>query len=351
MNARTPRRPARWFACASFALALTSAAVAAEPSRAEALERRFAEIERDMTGRLGVYVLHSGQGWSASHRGDRDWYLASTIKLPLAIALLQQAENGEWSLDEQLELAESDFVDGSGELLWREPGERFSLDELNRRSLRDSDSTATDMLIRRLGEDRFNQLVAGFAGDEAFGPITTILQVRHDAWSEVHPDAAKLSNLDFIDLSTEQDADRRHGRVLEMLRIKADQADARTTREAFERYYERGYNHGNLADFATLLDQLVKGRLLSNRSRERLFDIMESVNTGDQRIKAGLPEGTPFAHKTGTQIERACNIGIIHPRTPEKAIVVAACAERFGDLAEAERAFRRVGQALSELAM
>jgi beta-lactamase class A len=40
---------------------------------------------------------------------------------------------------------------------------------------------------------------------------------------------------------------------------------------------------------------------------------MREIATGTHRIQAGLPPGTAFAPKTGTQLERACNLGVIDP--------------------------------------
>lgn len=329
---------------------LMIASLQAKPSPEQRLAERLGAIDDDMPGKVGVHVRHLGEGWTVDHQSDRDWYLASTIKIPLAILLMQAAEQGKWTLDDELDLAESDFVDGGGSLLWEEPGTRFSLAELNRRSIRESDSTATDMLIRHLGESDFNKAVAGLPGGPGFGTITTILQVRHDAWSEVHPDARSLSNMDFIDLSTQRDAARRHAMVLEKLQISPEQAKAQSTREAFTRYYTSGRNSGSLSDFGQLLEALVRGELLNADHTADLIEIMESVNTGDARIKAGLPDGVRFAHKTGTQIDRACDIGVINASRPDQAIILMACAEDYDQLAQAERAFAAIGRAVSEAA-
>jgi beta-lactamase class A len=323
------------------------AAMGEAPDRA--IARKVADLDREMSGSLGVYIRHLGDGWSVAHNTDRDWYLASTIKVPLGIALMREAEAGRLSLDEELTLAEEHFVDGSGELLWKVPGESFSLLELNRRSIRDSDSTATDLLIAYLGVDHFNDLVSQFSEPGTFRRITPILQVRRDAWSEVHPDARKLSNLDFIELSAQRDAARRHGMVLDKLGIASELADAASTREAFRRYYERGDNSGNLEKFSRLLERLVHGELLNEAHTDLLLEIMESVNTGERRLKSGLPDGTALAHKTGTQVDRACHVGIINPRQPSQAVVVMACAADYDRLQEAERAFAGIGRALGDV--
>lgn len=312
-----------------------------------ALAVEISEIDTRMPGRFGVYIKHLGNGGEVRHRTDRDWYIASTIKIPLAIAVLQKVEQGELSLQQVLVLAESDFVDGSGELLWHKPGERLTLFELVERSVRDSDSTATDMLIRLLGEEAFNQQVRDAIVAEGFGPITTILQVRYDAYGEFHPDAEKLTNLDFIELRNENDLEARCGRMLEMLAVAPQDATSGSCADAFERYYAKGFNSANLEAFGLLLERFRARGLLNEEHTKMLLQIMLGVTTGDQRIKAGLPEGVLFAHKTGTQIARSCNVGILNPQLEQDAVIVVACAEGYANLGEAELAYQELGQALA----
>jgi beta-lactamase class A len=331
-----------------FGLILPSAVPKAEENAGAAqLAAEISRIDDAMPGRFGVYVKHLGEGWEVRHGADRNWYLASTIKVPLAIAVLRRVEDGEISLEQELELSDADYVDGSGELLWSEPGARFSVDELLRHTIRDSDSTATDMLIRLIGEETLNEQVREMV-PEGFGTITTILQVRYDAYGEIHPDVRKLTNRDFIELKTVDDPDARYEMVLEKLGIDADEAATGSSAEAFERYYAEGINSANLEAFGRLLERLQRGELLNDEHTEQLIELMESVSTGDRRIKAGLPEGARFAQKTGTQLARACNVGILNPHRDEHAVVVAACAEGFGGLGEAERAFEALGAALAD---
>lgn len=334
------------------ALVAVAAVGVAAPASSEAgdwapqLGTYIKNIDDEFAGSLGVYVKHLGDERSVRHRFDRDWYLASTIKIPLAIAVMQLAEAGELSLDEELILKESDYVDGTGALLWVDPGARYTLAELVGHSTENSDSTATDMLIRTIGEERFNRRIREHMAAEGFGRITPILQVRHDAFAEIHPDARNLTNMDFIDLKTADSLEERFTRVLDKLGIGRDQARAGSIREAFERYYRRGLNAGRLDAMGRLLEDLVRGELLNEHHTEKLLEHMVKVTTGDDRIKAGLPGDTVFAHKTGTQIARACNVGVIHPYRETDAVVVAACAEGFDRITEAERAFASLGRAL-----
>lgn len=333
------------------AIAALTAAAPAIPEARDWTTRLGSDIEAiddRFEGNLGVYVKHLGDGRTVGHCIDRDWYLASTIKIPLAVAVMQLAEAGELSLDEEITLQESDYVDGTGALLWEDPGARYTLAELIGHSTENSDSTATDMLIRAIGEDRFNHRIREHMVDNGFGRFTTILQVRHDAYAEVDPNARDLTNMDFIDLKTADNHEQRFASLLGKLGIDPGQARAGSIREAFERYYARDLNAGRLDAMGQVLERLVRGELLDEDHTEKLLGHMIEVTTGDDRIKAGLPDDTVFAHKTGTQIARACNVGVIHPHSDTDAVVVAACAEKFEQLADAEQAFAELGRALDD---
>jgi beta-lactamase class A len=320
---------------------------AEESPQAAKLTAEVARIDNNLDGRFGVYVKHLGEGWEVAHRTDRNWYLASTIKVPLAIAVLQRVEDGDISLEQELELADTDFVDGSGELLWHEPGDRFTVDDLITHSIRDSDSTATDMLIRLIGEEAFNEQVRAMI-PEGFGQITTILQVRYDAYGEIHPGVRTLTNRDFIELKTASDPQARYQLVIKKLAIEANSAAVQSSDEAFERYYTKGINSANLEAFGLMLELLHRGELLNDENTRKLIELMESITTGDRRIKAGLSEGARFAQKTGTQLARSCNVGILNPHLKTEAVVVAACAENYAGLAEAEQAFEALGAAFTD---
>ncbi len=331
-----------------FCLILPSPAPKAEENaKAAQLSAEIGRIDGAMRGRFGVYVKHLGEGWEVRHSTDRNWYLASTIKVPLAIAVLRRVEDGEISLDQELELTDADFVDGGGDLLWQEPGARFTVDELLGHTIRDSDSTATDMLIRLIGEETFNEQVREMV-PEGFGPLTTILQVRYDAYGEVHPDVRTLTNRDFIDLKTVDDLEARYQMLLQKLAIDTSGANAGSSEEAFERYYTKGINSANLEAFGHLLERLQRRELLNDEHTGKLIGLMESISTGDRRIKAGLPEGARFAQKTGTQIARCCNVGILNPHLEDGAVVVTACAEGYEGLQQAEQAFEALGAALAD---
>lgn len=319
------------------------------PAWLNPLSATVGEIGAAMPGRFGVYVRRLGPDAGSLDLGDGHvWYLSSTVKVPVAIAVLQEVDAGRLSLDQELELHQTDFVDGAGDMLQQQPGERFSIATLLEKSLRDSDSTATDMLIRQIGEVDLNRRIRDWLG-RGFGQITTILQVRYDAYGALHPGVVRLSNMELLELRQAGDGEARLQALASLLEVDRDALDAGSLEEVFEAYYETGVNSAPLGMFADMLELLVTGELLSPESTGLILDHMRAISTGGQRIQAGLPANADFAQKTGTQIDRACNVGVINPgQVEDGATIVVACAEQFGDLSEAERAFQALGHALTE---
>ncbi|MFW6347007.1 MAG: serine hydrolase [Cyclonatronaceae bacterium] len=313
----------------------------------DAPEEKMQAIDDAFSGNMGIYIKDLGSGEVITHNANRNWYLASTIKIPLGIAVLKQVEAGDISLDDTLVLRESDFVDGSGDLMYQQPGKEFTVLELLRRTIRESDSTATDMLIRLLGEEAFNEVLAGEIADQDMGYITTIMQVRYDAYSEIHGSVEDLTNLDIVGLKEHRSLSTRYDELLKLLPAGASEMKLESIPAAFERYYERGLNSGSLQAMGTVLERLENGEYLNKEHTELLIDIMKDVSTGDRRIKAGLPDQAAWAHKTGTQIGRSCNMGIVYPQD-HAPIVVAACAEKYDELGEAEEAFQKIGRLITE---
>jgi len=334
----------------SFFLSLMLILILLAPAnvRSESLANQFAQLEADFAGNIGVYVKSLEDGSTVTYNTDRLWYLASTVKIPIAIAILQRVENGEFSLSDELAVKESDYVDGSGDLLWQEPGSSHTIRELLIRMIRDSDSVAADMLLRHIGEEAFNRQIQDRIVNEGFEHITTILEVRYDAYSNLHENVWDLSNVEIIQLQSVNPLDARLEEFMRLAGIEENELNAPGIAAAFEEYYESNINSGNLISMGLMLERLAEGEYLNEEHTQFLLDVMTGITTGDDRIKAGLPEGTRFAQKTGTQIRRAVNVGIIYPPNGDPPIVVAACTEKVGWLAESERVLAEIGRIITE---
>ncbi|TBU81159.1 serine hydrolase [Pseudomonas daroniae] len=316
-------------------------------ARFDALQQRLGELDEASPGQLGVYLLRPADGRELRYHADRPWYLGSATKAAIAIAVLQEIDDGKLQLDQQIVLEESDRVDGSGGLVWEDAGASYSVSELIREMLQESDNTAADMLIRAAGEDQINGRISKAAGN-GFGQVTTLLKVRHELYGHLHPAARSLENNHIVEIAAAPLGPLRVEAVANALELKTDQLDNRDLDEAYRRYYDSGLNSATLIAYGQLLGKLVSGDLLSRESQERLYDIMGLDSYDAYRLEAGLAKDLPFIQKTGTQQHRACHIGVANPQD-ENALVIVACAEGLDENDEAGKLFEQVGEAIQEL--
>lgn len=94
---------------------------------------------------------------------------ASIIKLPILACALETVTAGELSLDEQITVTQQDIVGGSGNIQSRGAGVSYSIDELLRAMIAQSDNVAANLVIGRLGMDTINETCA------ALGLTQTVL--------------------------------------------------------------------------------------------------------------------------------------------------------------------------------
>jgi beta-lactamase class A len=324
---------------------LPAGASSAGPAWAKKLEEEVRLASRS-GGELGLYVkeLSSGEVFSAG--GERSWYLASGVKVPVAIELLRRTERGALSLEESVQLKESDFIDGTGETNFQKPGAKLKLGYLLEQMIIHSDNTATDLLLRKLGLAQVNSLVESLV-PEGFGKITTLADVRRHAYSGLHPQAMELANSDLRRVGEVRGDSERIRILASLLPIDPEEADLGAS---FAAYYAGGLNSGTLLSMCELLRKLTEGEALGSLGTKKLLGIMERVETGRRRIKAGLGPEFVWAHKTGTQYERACDFGIAWRRSdPDRKVIVAACASGFATTAKAEAALRRLGRSMRDI--
>lgn len=132
------------------------------------------DLERDLGGTLGVYALPlAASGASVRYRADERFPAASTIKVFVLQALLEEVAAGRVSLDEELPLAPSEQVTGSGVLKALTAGRSYLVRDLAMLMIIVSDNSATNLLIERLGVDAVNAVCArrGWHGTALAGKL------------------------------------------------------------------------------------------------------------------------------------------------------------------------------------
>lgn len=312
-----------------------------------ALGERIVAIDRETPGALGVYVKSLATGEALSHGADRWWYLGSTAKVAIAVAVLQDVDAGRLRLEQSLAITEADRIEAS-QLVWQKVGTRHTVEQLLTKMLWDSDNTAANMLVRAVGVERLNASAKRAMGS-GFEGFTDFATVRRDVYAIVHPDAARLTNDQLVRIAAAPLGPARIAALRRALGKSESELAVPSLEEAYERYYATRRNSATLEAYGRMLERLVEGELLSPKSTEHLFADMKLGNFTNYRLQAGLPRTAPFIHKTGTQYRTACHVGVLNPGNGGKeAFVVAACTSDLDEQKAAGAVLERVGRALAQ---
>lgn len=99
---------------------------------------------------ISIYFEYLPTGANISVNKDAEFWPASLLKVPVAMAIAKKIERGDWKWNNKLILLAGDKNEMFG-TLYREPtGSAFTIEELVRRTLVDSDNTANFILVRNL---------------------------------------------------------------------------------------------------------------------------------------------------------------------------------------------------------
>lgn len=207
-----------------------------------------------------VYVWDYDTGNYADVNADEVFATASIIKLPVLVQLFRSIEKNQLTLNEKMPLTEYYRTEGSGSLQFKAANSEYSIDTLARIMITESDNSATNMLMARLGS-----MTDINSGIRQWGLKHTYVQT----WL---PDLG-------------------------------------------------GTNHSTARDMATILYNIDNPKFLSINSREKIFDYMGHVHN-NRLIAAGLPAGATFLHKTGDIGKMLGDAGIVYTPNNKKYIIV-----------------------------
>lgn len=129
------------------------------------VDERIREKIAGFRGVVSLYAKNLNSGAEFGIRADERVRTASTIKLPILVAVAQAVAEGKASWDEEIELKAEDKVAGSGVLHEFTPGRKFLVRDLANLMIVVSDNTATNLLIDRFSADYVNSVMEklGFA--------------------------------------------------------------------------------------------------------------------------------------------------------------------------------------------
>ncbi len=200
---------------------------------------------------------------------------ASIIKIPVLIDVFKSIEAGQFSLDDKMPLTEYYRTEGSGSLQFKARDSEYTIDELARRMITESDNSATNMLMAKVGS------------------MTDVNQSVRD-WglkdTAVHTWLPDLG----------------------------------------------GTNYSTSRDIATMLYNIDENSsFLSEQSRSKIFNYMANVHN-NRLIAAGLGSNAVFLHKTGDIGKMLGDAGIVITPNGKKYIVVIMAKRPHNSIAGKE---------------
>lgn len=135
------------------ALGTVAAPVVAQDGRLDLLKAEIERVAPISGGVLGVGIHHIETGREIMVGAGDHFPMASAVKVPLAVELLHQVDQGRIRLDSMIALEASDMHPGSGTLtrLFGAPGVALSIRNLLELMMLISDNAATDVLFRVVG--------------------------------------------------------------------------------------------------------------------------------------------------------------------------------------------------------
>ena len=107
---------------------------------------------------VSIYFEYLPTGANISLNKDAEFYPASLLKVPVAMAAAKKIERGEWRWTNELVLMSTDKDDKFGTLYKEPSNSMFAIKEIVRRSLSDSDNSAHFILVRNLEMDEMKDV-------------------------------------------------------------------------------------------------------------------------------------------------------------------------------------------------
>lgn len=166
-------------------LLLFLAPLAAQP---KALHHQVMREVRGAPGTVSLLAKNLDTGVEYGLRADSPVRTASTIKLPVMVAVFGEVQAGRARWDEEIALREDEKISGSGILRELSAGVRLPLRDLLRLMIVISDNTATNMVLDRITADTVNRYM-----DELSLPQTRSLRKVLGDRNQLKPDPSGWS--------------------------------------------------------------------------------------------------------------------------------------------------------------
>lgn len=125
-------------------------------------------------GKVALYAKDIRTGKTVAVNADEPVNTASVIKVAIMLEAMYQVKEGRASFDDVLQLRKEDQVSGSGVLLLFRPPAQINLETALALMITQSDNTATNLVLARIGRENVNQRLRslGFPLTTSIRPIS-----------------------------------------------------------------------------------------------------------------------------------------------------------------------------------
>ena len=124
------------------------------------LQANTARIIGTSKNQMSVYFLRPDREIEPFLYNQRQMSPASIIKLFVMAKTMQDVHDGRLSLEDKVTIRKNDVVGGAGVTTWYDIGQQRTIRQLLTVMITDSDNTATNILIDKLGMKNINQYIA-----------------------------------------------------------------------------------------------------------------------------------------------------------------------------------------------
>ena len=303
-------------------LAITWTAAGADLS---ALKSQIQSVIPQARGEVGVAIKHLESGAEVLVNADKRYPMGSTFKLPMVVELFYQRAAGMISLDERYELQPGDLHVGSGMIIaeYDPPGVQMDIHNLINLTMRISDNSAADILLKRVGMENVNDRMKSLG-------LNTIHIDRNT--QELILDQ---SGLDY----------EKYGALpVREVRKLLDAIDPVTAARANDRFNKTDKDLASPLDMNRLLEKLFNGEIVDRETSDRIIDVyLKECQTGTARIPGLLPKETVVAHKSGSIGGSVNDTGIVFlPYNAGHLAITVLMRDAKASTAERERVIAEI---------
>ena len=157
------------------------------------------------------------------------------------------------------------------------------------------------------------------------------------------------SNLDYFKIKKQKNANKKLNLLAKLIGVDRSEFRSPDLDSGFNKYYAKDWNSAPLTSYAYLLEQLLTGKVLSEKSTQLLKKILIKVQTGKKRVRKGLAKNVYFGHKTGTQHRQACDMGFAGFKEDKKEkLLILVCTKGWTKLYQAEKVMSDIGRIVNK---